>query len=212
MGPTASPADASPVPEDKARLRARILARRRRRGAAARHRAETGFAEHLARVLAGTGTGDLAAFLPLPDEPPLLSALTQAHYRGHRVWLPVVEPLRQLSWVQWHPDAPLVQGALPGLLEPAGERHGAEVFTAVRVLLVPVVAVDEAGVRLGFGGGYYDRFLPRITGTQHRLEAMACCYADEVLPAGTVPREAHDAVLGSVLTERGVVPLGPSGQ
>ena len=89
---------------------------------------------------------------------------------------------------------------------------GAHRIHSVRVLLVPVVAVDEAGVRLGFGGGYYDRFLPKVTGTQHRLVSMACCYADEVLPAGSVPREAHDAVLGSILTERGTVSLGSAAQ
>ena len=192
----------------KAQLRARVLARRRRRSAFSRRRAETGFTRHLGRLLAQRGPGDVAAFLPLPGEPPLLPALDEAHQGGRRVWLPAVEPGRRLSWVQWHPDVELVPGALPGLLEPSGPRHDLDVFAAVAVLLVPVVAVDRAGVRLGFGGGYYDRFLPRLEAAGHRPEVVACCFADEVLPAGTVPREAHDAVLGGVLTEQGVFALG----
>ncbi|WP_233542731.1 5-formyltetrahydrofolate cyclo-ligase [Kocuria tytonis] len=194
---------------EKARLRARVLARRRRRSPSSRHGAETGLTTHLGRLLAETaGPGDVAAFLPLPDEPPLLPALTAAHRAGHRVFLPVVEPLHQLGWVQWHPDVPLVQGALPGLLEPAGARHGVDAFATVQLLLVPVVAVDRDGVRLGFGGGYYDRFLPALAESGHRPEILACCFADEVLPAGTVPREPHDAVLPGVLTEQGPQRLG----
>ena len=191
----------------KARLREQVLARRRRRSASSRRSAETGFARHLGHLLAQRGPGDVAAFLPLPGEPPLLPALAAAHDGERRVWLPAVEPGRRLSWVRWEPDVPLVPGALPGLLEPAGTRHDLDVFAAVTVLLVPVVAVDRAGVRLGFGGGYYDRFLPRMHAAGHRPRTVACCFADEVLPAGTVPREAHDAVLGGVLTEQGVLAL-----
>ncbi|MDO4918752.1 5-formyltetrahydrofolate cyclo-ligase [Kocuria sp.] len=198
----------SPDAEAKARLRAEVLGRRRRRSAAARRAAEAGFVTHLAGLLSRAGADDVAAFLPLPGEPPLLPALAEAHRRGHRVWLPVVEPLRQLSWVRWHPEVPLVPGTLPELLEPAGERHGLDAFATVGLVVVPVVAVDGNGVRLGFGGGYYDRFLPRLAAAGHAPEVVACCFADEVLPAGTVPREPHDAVLAEALTERGPVRLG----
>ncbi|WP_240624960.1 5-formyltetrahydrofolate cyclo-ligase [Kocuria tytonicola] len=200
---TNGPADA----DAKARLRGEVLERRRRRAGAARRGAEAGFSRHLARVLAETNAPDVAAFLPLPGEPPLLPALAQAHERGHRVWLPAVEPGRRLSWVRWQPGTPLAPGALPGLLEPTGQRHGTEAFTAVGLLVVPVVAVGRDGVRLGFGGGYYDRFLPVLSAAGHRPRIMACCFADEVMPAGSVPRESHDAVLDTVLTEHGVVVL-----
>ncbi|WP_249494053.1 5-formyltetrahydrofolate cyclo-ligase [Kocuria rhizophila] len=194
----------------KATLRAHVLERRRHRGAGVRREAQAGLGTHLTRLLAETGAGDVAGFLPLPDEPPLLPALEDAHRRGRRVWLPVVAPRRTLAWVQWRPGAALVDGALPGLREPAGPRHGLEVFAAVRVLVVPVVAVDRSGVRLGFGGGYYDRFLEALETAGHRPRTVACCFADEVLPAGEVPSEPHDAVLAEVLTEHGVVALGGS--
>lgn len=193
---------------EKARLRAQVRQRRRRRSAGARHAAEAGFEAQLARMLAQTGPGDVAAFLPLPDEPPLLPGLEAAHAAGRRVWLPVVEPGHRLAWVQWHPGAELVAGSLPGLLEPAGPRRELDVFAAVRLLLVPVVAVDRDGVRLGFGGGYYDRFLEGLGSAGHRPRTVACCFADEVLPAGHVPREPHDAVLAEALTERAVLRLG----
>ncbi|GEC97934.1 5-formyltetrahydrofolate cyclo-ligase [Kocuria varians] len=192
----------------KARLRTRVLERRRRRPAAARERDAAGFARHLARILADHGPGDVAAFLPLPGEPPVLPALARVDAAGHRVWVPAVEAGHRMSWVRWRPDAILARGALPGLLEPAGPRHGTEVFATVSVLLVPVVAVDRGGVRLGFGGGYYDRFLPDLARAGHEPAVFACCHVDEILPAGTVPREAHDAVLTRALTERGPVRLG----
>ena len=192
----------------KAALRARVLARRRRRDNSSRQSAEAGLARSLEHLLARVGPGDLAAFLPLPGEPPLLPALAAAHGAGRRVWLPAVEPGRRLSWVRWTPGADLVPGTLPGLLEPSGPRHGVEVFSTVGLLLVPVVAVDRAGVRLGFGGGYYDRFLPLLDAAGHHPMVVACCFADEVLRAGAVPREAHDAVLDSVLTDQGVLVLG----
>lgn len=201
---------AAGTPGAKARLRAEVLERRRRRTAAVRERDREGFATHLSRVLAGHGPGDVAAFLPLPGEPPVLHGLERAHAAGRRVWLPVVEPGHRLSWAQWRTDAPLAPGNLPGLLEPTGPRRGLEVFATVRLLLVPVVAVDRGGVRLGFGGGYYDRFLPLLPGAGREPEILACCHADEVLPAGTVPREPYDAVLPGVLTERGTIRLGPA--
>ena len=198
-------------PAEKARLRSEVLARRRRRGAQARRAAQEELARHLERVLADAGGGDVAAFLPLPAEPPLLPGLERVHGRGHRVWLPVVEPGRRLAWVQWHPGSELVTGALPDLLEPTGPRRGLEVFATVSVLVVPVVAVGLDGVRLGFGGGYYDRFLQELATAGHAPETVACCFADEVLPAGRVPRESHDAVLRTALTEQGVRRLGASG-
>ena len=71
-----------------------------------------------------------------------------------------------------------------------------------------------AGAGLGAvaprGRGYYDRFLEALETAGHRPRTVACCFADEVLPAGEVPAEPHDAVLAEVLTEHGVVARGGS--
>ena len=192
----------------KAELRQLVLTERRRRSPAVRRAAARSLTGHLTRELAAGSAGDLAAFLPLGTEPPLLPALEEVHRRGHRVWVPVVEADRAMRWCRWHPDVPLEPGSLPGLLEPVGPRHDIEIFHAVALLIVPAVAVGADGVRLGFGGGYYDRFLDRLVAAAPLPAMLACVFHDEVLPAGTVPKEPHDAVMPRALTERGVIDLG----
>ncbi|GAA2110734.1 5-formyltetrahydrofolate cyclo-ligase [Kocuria atrinae] len=194
----------------KADLRRRILTERRRRSPEVRKAASHALTEHLMRELAMTSAGDIAAFLPLNTEPPLLAALEAAHRAGHRVWVPVVEADRAMRWCWWRPDAQLAAGSLPGLLEPVGPRHDIEIFRAVRLVVVPAVAVGADGVRLGFGGGYYDRFLERLAAAQPLPEMLVCVFHDEILATGSIPREPHDAVMTKALTERGVVALGSS--
>ncbi len=194
----------------KADLRRRILTERRRRSPEVRQAASHALIDHLRREMAVTSTRDLAAFLPLDTEPPLLAALETAHRAGHRVWVPVVEADRAMRWCQWRPTIQLAPGSLPGLLEPVGPRHDIEIFRAIGLMVVPAVAVSADGVRLGFGGGYYDRFLERLAAAQPLPEMLACVFHDEILAAGSIPREPHDAVMTRALTERGVVALGSS--
>lgn len=199
--------------EAKARLRRELRAARARRPRAVQEHAAVGFDRHLAELLADRPHLDIAAYLPLPTEPPLEPALTTAHQHGHRIWLPVCEPGRRLSWARWSPGTPVRTGGIGGLREPVGARHGAEVMRSVGVLLVPALAVAPGGARLGFGGGYYDRFLAGLPGTAHpELRTVVCVFADEVLPAGSVPVDELDAPVTLALTEDGPVHLdGPAG-
>lgn len=204
------PHSSAPGGKDKAALRRRILTSRGRRAPEVRRAASHALSEHLMRELAGTAPGDLAAFLPLDTEPPLLAALEAAHRAGHRIWVPVVESDRAMRWCRWRPGIALAPGSLPGLREPVGPRHDIEIFRAVGLMVIPAVAVDADGVRLGFGGGYYDRFLERLAAAQPLPDMIACVFHDEILTAGSIPREPHDAVMTKALTERGVVALGRS--
>ncbi|EYT51549.1 5-formyltetrahydrofolate cyclo-ligase [Kocuria sp. UCD-OTCP] len=199
--------------EAKTRLRRQLVAARARRSRAAREHAAVAFDRHLTELLADRPRLDVAAYLPLATEPPLEPALVTAHHRGHRIWVPVCEPGRRLSWARWTPDTPERSGGAGGLREPVGARHGAEVMHAVGLLLVPALAVAPGGARLGFGGGYYDRFLATLPRTAHpELRTVVCVFADEVLPAGSVPVEELDAPVPLALTENGTVRLeGPPG-
>lgn len=197
--------------EAKARLRRELMAARARRSRAAREHAAVAFDRHLAEMLADRPHLDVAAYLPLATEPPLEPALVTAHHRGHRIWVPVCEPGRRLSWARWTPGTLVRTGGAGGLREPVGARHGAEVMHAVGLLLVPALAVAPDGARLGFGGGYYDRFLATLPRTAHpELRTAVCVFADEVLPAGTVPVEELDAPVPLALTEKGTVRLDGS--
>jgi 5-formyltetrahydrofolate cyclo-ligase len=196
--------------ERKARLRHELRAARTRRPRAAREHAAAGLDRQVRELIADRGHLDIAAYLPMPTEPPLERALASAHRHGHRVWVPVCEPGRRLSWARWTPETAVRDSSLTELREPVGPRRGAEVMRSVGVLLVPALAVARDGARLGFGGGYYDRFLAHLPRTAHpEMVTAACVFADEVLPAGSVPVDELDAPVQLALTEEGLERLAP---
>jgi 5-formyltetrahydrofolate cyclo-ligase len=108
------------------------------------------------------------------------------------VLLPVLADDGDLDWAPHDPAVALVRSAR-GLLEPAGGRRGRAALAGCDLVLVPALAVDVAGRRLGRGGGSYDRALPRARGL-----VVALLHDDELLDA--VPAEPHDVPVGGVVT------------
>jgi 5-formyltetrahydrofolate cyclo-ligase len=144
----------------------------------------------------------VAAYVSVGSEPGtglLLDALLAA---GKRVIVPVVRPDHDLDWAAYTGSDGL-ETAVRGLLEPAGERLGVDAISGADVVLAPGHAVSPTGGRLGQGGGYYDRVLPRVApGTP----VAVVLYDDEV--GLDVPTDPHDVAVGFALTAGGVVPLG----
>ena len=132
--------------------------------------------------------------------------LDALHRTGVRVLLPVAvtgddgTPL-PLCWGEYRPG----DGAARfGLLEPGGTRLPAAALAEAGLVLVPALAVDRRGVRLGRGAGFYDRSLP-LRDPAARL--MAVVRDDELLDE--VPAEPHDVRMTDALTPgRGVVAVG----
>ena len=71
-------------------------------------------------------------------------------------------------------------------------------------LLVPLLAYDRDGYRLGYGGGYYDRSL-RALRTRRPIVAVGMAYTEQLVP--DLPRAAHDEPLDWIVTERGAMPI-----
>lgn len=164
------------------------------------------FTDHILGAVTGlTGSGSVVtAFLPFGSEPPILPALTELHRSGYRVTVPVVLPKSKLGWCWWEPGAPMQTNAL-GIAEPTGIRYGAELFLEAGVRLVPALAVDVRGQRLGQGGGYYDRLLEALP--QQALEATyGVVYEREILDG--LPANSWDAILIRAITEKGTRSLG----
>jgi 5-formyltetrahydrofolate cyclo-ligase len=135
----------------------------------------------------------VGGFWPLAGEIDVRALLLALVGRGHVVGLPVT-PARGagLSFRRWRPGAPLQAGRF-GTLEP-GDGDAIQ----PTLLLVPLLAFDGQGRRLGYGGGYYDRTLagaPSIT--------IGCGFA--LQEVDRVPTETHDRVLNAVATEAGVL-------
>jgi 5-formyltetrahydrofolate cyclo-ligase len=178
----------------KAALREQFLARRRARPAPARAAAAAAVMSALVRGLVGTRT--LAAYIPDETEPGagrLPAAYTQL---GARVLLPIVPADgRELVWAV--DTGRLATGRL-GLPEPVGPRLGPTAIGAADVVVCPALAVDRRGVRLGRGGGYYDRALVHA-----RADAVlvALVFDDELVDE--LPAEEHDRLVTAVVTPSG---------
>lgn len=91
-----------------------------------------------------------------------------------------------------------LQKGMYGILEPSAAAPEVP-FSEISLAVVPCVACDRTGMRLGRGGGYYDRFLESSS-------AYSVCLCYEALLMPQVPREAHDRAVNAVVTERGVYP------
>ena len=187
---------------DKALWRVRLLAARR--ALSAGERAER--ARSLARSALGLATttgGPVCAYLPIGVEPGSIALLDALRDAGHEVLLPVVpaEP-GALDWAPFRGPDDLVPGPL-GLRQPAAPRCGVQAIGSARLVLVPALAADRAGGRLGRGGGYYDRTLGLAApGTP----LVAVLNEEELFDA--VPTEPHDCrVTGVLLTASGYTAL-----
>ncbi|MGF1648375.1 MAG: 5-formyltetrahydrofolate cyclo-ligase [Kineosporiaceae bacterium] len=145
-------------------------------------------------------TGVVAVYLSRTGEPGTGALRTALAGRGVRLLLPWLREDRDLDWVVDPGPA-----ALPGApMRPPGERLGHRAAERADVLLIPALAVDTAGRRLGQGGGSYDRVLERLAEAPlaQRPLAVACVHDDEVLEARLhpLPEEPHDRRVDAVLT------------
>jgi len=137
----------------------------------------------------------VTAFVGMGGEVPTLPLLDRLVADGRRVLLPITLDDMRLDWGEYTgPDA--LAPARLGLLEPTGPRLGIAAIAEADTILVPALAVDRIGRRLGQGGGCYDRSLPHATG------AVIAVVADDELLA-MVPTEPHDLSVDAVLTPSG---------
>ncbi|MEU4800843.1 5-formyltetrahydrofolate cyclo-ligase [Actinosynnema sp. NPDC023587] len=132
----------------------------------------------------------VCAYLAIGGEPGSLAMIDTLRSGGYRVLLPIVVGPAPLEWASY--DGSLRAGPY-GLREPAGEPLGASAIGSAALVLVPALAVDHRGVRLGKGGGHYDRSLPMATGP-----LAAVVRDEEFVPV--LPAEPHDVRMDAVLT------------
>jgi 5-formyltetrahydrofolate cyclo-ligase len=170
------------------------LQRARRERAAERERAGLGLAEVALAAAPVREAGCVALYLSMPPEPDtsmLLEALA-----GRRVLLPVLLDDDDLGWGE--PSSGLETARL-GLTQPVTDL-GVEEIRRADVVICPALAVDLTGVRLGRGGGSYDRALARVD-----APVIAAVYDDEVVEA--LPSDPHDRRVDYALTPTRLVPL-----
>jgi 5-formyltetrahydrofolate cyclo-ligase len=183
----------------KDELRHRLVQRRQQRSPRARRAAAAELATVAMAVPQITRARTVAAYIAVGSEPPTRSLLDVLTEGGTRILLPILRPDGELDWAAH--DGRLARGA-HGLSEPVGRQLGVDALAEAEVTLVPALAVARDGVRLGRGGGAYDRALAHAPG----VPTWAMVYADEVLD--WLPREPHDRLVAAAITPAGTVTLG----
>jgi 5-formyltetrahydrofolate cyclo-ligase len=206
--PPDRPSPPSATPDPKIGLRRAYLARRLEVDAAERTVRDAAMRAHLLtwtqRAAKGSGAPvrSICLFVPYRGEPDLL-ALAEA-MPSVELALPVIAPASaqgkgSMVFRSWKPGDDLVANRF-GILEPVPQSSVTLVPDASTLILVPALAVDRSGTRLGYGGGYYDRFL---TGSA----AQAMAVVDRAFFVDSLPSLPHDRRVAFVLTEEGVTAI-----
>lgn len=194
------PGSDGPAPADfvgrKTALRDQLLTTRGRIGLPRIGSLARALAQVVTAVPDVRSAATVALYVSIGSEPgtgPLIDELDAA---GKRILLPCLLPDNDLDWAAY--DGELVR-APRGLLEPGGERLGVSAIAGADVVLVPGLAVDSQGHRMGRGGGSYDRILARVpTGTF----TCALLYPWEI--GVPVPVEPHDRAVGAAASAEGM--------
>lgn len=197
----AADADASAAGTCKA-LRRALRARRGQTSRAERRAASAALTQRLSNLPAFQRAGCIAAYWPADGEINPLPALRWAYAAGKACYLPVLCPQRDghLHFAPWWPGAPLRRNRF-GIVEPIAPRRHWLAPRMLDLVLLPLVAFDGAGNRLGMGGGYYDRsFAFRRRAAVRRPGLIGVGF--DWQRVDRLPRRAWDVPLDAVLTER----------
>jgi 5-formyltetrahydrofolate cyclo-ligase len=160
-----------------------------------RRRAAQAAARHLARACRAWGARHVAAFLGAVGEIDTRPLLALLHRQGCILYVPKVGARGELRFTRWRPGQPLRANRYR-IDEPVALARPAR----LDLIVLPLVAFDARGRRLGMGGGYYDRLLGRPRAVRRPLRVG---YAFAAQETAAVPVAPHDVGLDAVVTERG---------
>lgn len=176
----------------KADLRARMMAARTQMSPQVRDEGGRALRDALLELPEMGMAGTVAAYYSIGSEPETRRLLYALWKRGTYVLLPLLQPDGELDWASYEGPDSLVPGPR-GLLEPGEAARGVDAIARVDMVLVPALAADGTGSRLGRGGGSFDRALARVGPL---IPVIALLYDDELLDA--VPAEPHDRPVNSI--------------
>lgn len=171
----------------KSQWRSRLLGARRALSAQQQEQARAAIrASVLSRVDAAASAGAawqrVFAFEATATEPGSARMLHDLADRGVSVFVPRIRPDHDLDWLRW----------------PGSTSVGRDAVASASALLVPALAVDRTGIRLGRGGGYYDRVLARVAGA---VPVIALLHRGELVEQ--LPHDPWDARVSAAVTPDG---------
>ena len=184
----------------KDELRDDLLQRRRAMDDVARAEAAEAIALHLLASPMISSARRVACYLSMRTEPGTTPLIEGLHARSIEVIVPLSGADGTLDWASYDPAAATTLTTL-GIAEPTGPRLGPSAIEDCALVIVPALAVDHTGRRLGRGAGYYDRAL---AGTSRPVCALV--FTHELLPS--IPHEPHDVPVSMAVTPDGIFRVG----
>ncbi|MGJ8621569.1 MAG: 5-formyltetrahydrofolate cyclo-ligase [Yoonia sp.] len=176
---------------DKSAARQAAFARRK-----AAHQAGAATAGYLSEVLAGYRGVPLSGYMAMRTEIDPTPAMEEAAAHGP-VGVPVIMGKGQpLQFRLWEPDCEMIDGEFGARIPAKGD------WMTPQIVIVPLVAFDRRGGRLGYGGGFYDRTLEKLRAVQPTM-AIGFAYAEQ--EDDELPLEPTDQPLDLIVTEQGIV-------
>jgi 5-formyltetrahydrofolate cyclo-ligase len=172
--------------ERKSLLRKELIAGRARLSAAERTAAGRALLDAILAMPEAGMAGTIAAYVSVGTEPETGGLLFALWKRGSYLLLPVLREDDDLDWASYEGPGSLAPGPR-GLVEPVEPRRGVAAVASADLVLVPALAVDRLGNRLGRGGGSYDRALARVGAA---VPTIALLHDGELLDQ--VPAGPHD--------------------
>ena len=159
-------------------------------------RAEAEASRHLVAALSDQPHDRwISGYMAIRTEIDPIDAMHRLHDRGRQICLPVIQGRgTPLLFRPWTPGCAMIEGDF-GALIPRGET-----YVSPDVCIIPLVAFDGAGNRMGYGGGFYDRTLEKLRRSQSVL-ALGFAFAGQEVPS--LPTEATDQRLDGIVTEHG---------
>ncbi|MGD7001853.1 5-formyltetrahydrofolate cyclo-ligase [Corynebacterium halotolerans] len=193
------------IREAKKDMRTRLLQARRGMSDSDLHREDSAVASYTASLLrARSGTpSTIAAYMPRRGEPGGTLLLNALHTQAPTILLPISGENGVLEWSTYKGEMALRPGKL-AIPEPTGDRFPTAALTECDVIFVPALACTPSGIRLGKGGGYYDRALAeldRLTRGKTPTTAVLL-YNGEI--RDDLPVEDHDRAVDIIITPTGI--------
>ncbi|MEJ5997242.1 5-formyltetrahydrofolate cyclo-ligase [Corynebacterium sp. H130] len=193
-------------PDAKRALRTQLFDARRTLPSDERNIANMAIQQELLTFLQVHGATSVAAYMPTPSEPGGTDLVPVLRKAGLEVLIPISGKDSTLSWVRVDDDTEFVSGAF-GISEPTGPALQGQPLADVDVIIVPALAANFSGYRLGKGGGYYDRALSELS----QPATVSILFDHEVLDV--IPLEEHDARTAAIITPTQILrimePFGP---
>ncbi len=192
--------------ETKAHLRAAIRRDRLQRSERRRHEAAAAFRDRVLELPAVRSARCVSVYASRPHEPSTAPLIEELHRLGVRVLIPLLGDGLQRGWGVYRGVEDLIERAPGRPPEPSGDFMPSSALAEADVIVVPALAVDTSGTRLGQGGGWYDRALVEA---RPGVPVIARTFANEVRDAATdpLPRERHDIGVTMVVTPEDAIAL-----